>query len=457
MKQNWNKSLYFGGKIMNKKILTLISTGVFAASCFSIAVFSKDNSFSNLVGNATGEPEPEYTLKIDSPLYEGEESGVDYTYVKTGNNNDIKIKYNKLKPFQTEEGARYTTGFNSLVDGSYIEIVQNNSIHGLTGIKQVVIKAFNLVDTSRLRIHYGWENGVMEGYEEIIVSDARDYDYVVSLDDGPSYIKIEAVSSYLAIVPLHEIDITYSCSKQTNPYATVGDFKLHRVENHYEVTRYTGESTSITGIPSEVNELPVTTIGENFIVDIGKENITSVTLPDSITTLGFRAFYRAKKLTTINLDKVTHISNQAFYMFKEDESQLKGLNLGSVTYIGEMAFQNCYLSDDQYTFNSLSVWIDNYAFKDTEVRAIFFPSDSNASVEIRYQAFYGCTHLLFATFPVNITALQGGAFENCSSLATLRYYGTTTQWNNISKTSGWNTNIYAKTIRCIASGESVDL
>jgi hypothetical protein len=71
-------------------------------------------------------------------------------------------------------------------------------------------------------------------------------------------------------------------------------------------------------------------------------NITSVTLPNTLTTIGERAFYRCYALNSITLpDSLTTIGKRAFYRC----NALNSITIPSlVTTIGENAFGNTPLS-----------------------------------------------------------------------------------------------------------------
>ncbi len=86
-------------------------------------------------------------------------------------------------------------------------------------------------------------------------------------------------------------------------------------------------------------------------------NLTSITIPDSVTTIGNYAFYCCTKLTSITIpDSVTTIGRYAFY----DCTGLTSVTIGSgVTVISGYAFYNCsklttIIIESEYVYNNLT-------------------------------------------------------------------------------------------------------
>ena len=119
----------------------------------------------------------------------------------------------------------------------------------------------------------------------------------------------------------------------------------------------------------------------------------SVTIPDSVTSIGGSAFYNCKGLTSITIpDSVTSIGEFAF----SECGSLADVTMGSgVTSIGECAFYDC-----------------------TGLTSVTIP-DSVTS--IGDYAFYGCTGLTSVTIPESVTSIGGSAFSCCASLASVNY------------------------------------
>ena len=75
------------------------------------------------------------------------------------------------------------------------------------------------------------------------------------------------------------------------------------------LTSYTGSATDVI-VPSEIDGYAVTALGEGLFKD---SSVTSVTLPASVTSIGWFAFYGCAALQTVTLgEAVTTIGYAAF-------------------------------------------------------------------------------------------------------------------------------------------------
>lgn len=169
--------------------------------------------------------------------------------------------------------------------------------------------------------------------------------------------------------------------------ATEGGFTYIVSSNAAMVTAYSGTETEVV-IPDTLGGYPVTKIGGNAFQNA---SFTSVTLPDSVTNIGSRAFYGCTGLTQIALPEgLTTISSYAFY----NCTGLTRVNIpGSVKTIGIHAFAGC--------LNLRSVTLNE------------------GIEEIGYGAFYDCTNLPSIDIPASVKTIDSYAFGNCLSLASL--------------------------------------
>ena len=168
---------------------------------------------------------------------------------------------------------------------------------------------------------------------------------------------------------------------------TFGDWQYSVTNGQAAITGYTGSGGAVT-IPSSVNGVSVTSIGQNAFFN--RTNLTSVTIPDSVTSIGLNAF-RQNSLTSITIgNSVTSIGGSAFLLC----SNLTSVTIpNSVTSIGLSAFQVCT--------NLTSVTI------------------GNSVTSIGGSAFSGCTSLTSLTIPNSVTSIGGSAFSGCSNLTSV--------------------------------------
>lgn len=82
---------------------------------------------------------------------------------------------------------------------------------------------------------------------------------------------------------------------------------------------------------------------------------------------------------------------------------------------------------------------DNYgAFEYTSVTSVVLPESLEV---IGARSFAKCRKLTDVVIPASVTSIGYYAFGECASLTHIYYSGTQEQWNAISKTAGWDTDI----------------
>ena len=120
-------------------------------------------------------------------------------------------------------------------------------------------------------------------------------------------------------------------------------------------------------------------------------NIKSVTIPDSVTSIGNYAFSYCSGLTSITIpNSVTSIDKYAF----SGCTGLTSVTIGdSVTSIGEGAFYGC-----------------------TGLTSVTIP---DSVTRIGKSAFSGCTGLMSITIPDSVTSIGKSAFEGSTSLTSV--------------------------------------
>ena len=167
------------------------------------------------------------------------------------------------------------------------------------------------------------------------------------------------------------------------------------------VAAYKGTATKIR-IADTYNGLPVTTIYGKAFYQNGV--ITSVIIPDSVTSIGYYAFRDCSSLTGVVIgDSVTSIGDYAFYYC----SNLTGIKVDSNNANYKDINGNLYTKDGKTLIQ--------YAIGKSDIH--FVIPDSVTS--IGYSAFYGCDSLTGVVIPDSVTSIGDRAFASCDSLTSV--------------------------------------
>ena len=179
-----------------------------------------------------------------------------------------------------------------------------------------------------------------------------------------------------------------------------------------------GHYTAPTGeliIPDSVNNrghwYKVVSIDDSTFYE---RDLTSISIPNSVTNIGEYAFWECSSLTSINIsNSVTHIGSGAF----SDCSSLTSINIpNSVTDIGFGAFVGCSSLTSISIPNSVT-GIDAYTFFGcSSLTSISIP---DSVTNIGKYAFYGCSSLTSISIPDSVTFIGPYAFYGCSSLTSI--------------------------------------
>ena len=143
--------------------------------------------------------------------------------------------------------------------------------------------------------------------------------------------------------------------------------------------------------------------------------LASVTIPNSVTFIGYAAFSHCLSLTSVTIgSSVTSIGDHAF----NHCSRLTSITIpNSVTSIGNSAFQNCY-SFTSVTIGSSVTFIGSSAFSGcTGLTSITIP---NSVTSIGSSAFSECSGLTSVTIGNNVKSIDSHTFGGCNNLTSMK-------------------------------------
>jgi hypothetical protein len=209
---------------------------------------------------------------------------------------------------------------------------------------------------------------------------------------------------------------------------TYGDWTYSVENNQATITGYTGAGGAVT-IPSEVNGVPVKKVGNWWPPIFGYPNssVTSITIPNSVTSIGNYAFYGCTSLTSVTIpNSVTSIGNYAFYGC----SSLPSLTIpNSETSISFGAFISCTslpISDDfRYVIKGDTIYLAAY----TGVGSVVHIPNTINSLPVKEIGSISSSTITILIIPENVIKIGDRAFSGCPALVSvqlsegLRYIG----------------------------------
>ena len=172
-------------------------------------------------------------------------------------------------------------------------------------------------------------------------------------------------------------------------------------------------------------------------------DITSITLPNSITSLGNNCFDACTNLISVKLpNNITSLGDNTFSNCRK----LSSIKLpDTLTSLGKYCFSHCYLTS-LILPNSITTLEEGCFFGCENIETITLPTNITNLPELCFEyckklskitlhegitslgisCFQGCTSLTSIILPKGITSLKTDCFHKCSNLITV-----TCQWENL--------------------------
>ena len=340
-----------------------------------------------------------------------------------------------------EYGAFYgCSGLTSIVIGNNVTSIGDYAFYGCNGLTSIVIG--NNVTSIGDYAFYGC-NGLTSIVIGNNVTSIGNYAFSgcsgltsITIPNSVTSIGNRAFWGCTGLKEVHISDIAAWCSIGfSNAYAN----PLYYAKNLY----LNGELVTEITIPNSVTSI-------EYGAFYGCSGLTSIVIGNNVTSIGDYAFYGCNGLTSIVIgNNVTSIGDYAFYGCNGLTSIVIGNN---VTSIGIYAFYNCtglktVINCSNLTFTKGSSnygYVACYATKVInapnavidgdfiwcklngantlacylgEVAELTLPADYNGeNYVIGNEAFKGCTGLTSITIPNSVTSIGSGAFYNCYGL-----------------------------------------
>ena len=195
-------------------------------------------------------------------------------------------------------------------------------------------------------------------------------------------------------------------------------------EYHKETETYTGEFIIPETVKYGNDIYKVVRIGDYAFDDC--TSLTSVTIPEGVTSIGSSAFSGCRSLTSVTIPEgVTSIGGWAFQFC----TSLTSVTIPEgVTSIELWAFSGCS-SLASVTIPEGVTSIRTFAFSGcSSLTSVTIPEGVTS---IESSAFSDCSSLTSVTIPESVTSIGGFAFAHCSSLTSITIPETVTSisWN----------------------------
>ena len=266
-------------------------------------------------------------------------------------------------------------------------------------------------------------------------------------------------------------------------YVEIDGIRYAIADNEASVSRCDRSRAGNVAIPSTVSyngvAYPVTAIGSyafngcqqltevtipNSVISIGKnafagcQSLTSMTIPNSVTIIDTYAFDDCIGLTSVSIgNSVTTIGSSAFFhcdgltsivvasgnMTYDSRDNCNAIietasNTlivgcmrtaipGSVTAIGDWAFGGCVGLTSVSIPNSVTSIASGAFYECSALQSVSIP---NSVKSITYATFFGCSSLSSVTIPASVTSIDEIAFLSCTSLSSVTIPASVTSIGN---------------------------
>ena len=313
----------------------------------------------------------------------------------------------------------YTSGMTDCIIESEITEIGCNMFSGCYALSSLTLPA-TVTSTSsnsfqyceKLKeIHFG---GTTEQWKAVSIYSWGNVpdDVIIYCTDGKVDKNGNVTKYETRVVCTYNVTQTTGNTQLTYESLTLSNHFTSMEVDGTEVTLATGYTFTTTGEHTVKFTLKdSTTIGNQAFYNC--KSLTSVTIPNSVTTISGDAFCNTSLISVTIPDSVTSIGNNAF----RECSRLTSVTIGNgVTSIGNYAFSNCRILTS-VTIGSGVTSIEDFAF--SYCTGLTSVTIGSSVTNIGNQAFEYCSGLTSVTIPDSVTSIGDSAFNGCENLTSV--------------------------------------
>ena len=172
---------------------------------------------------------------------------------------------------------------------------------------------------------------------------------------------------------------------------------------------------SIYGLKSITFGTGITSIGD--YVFYNNQRLESIVIPNSITSIGSNSFAGCSILTSVAFQTTSQLTEIKSYAFGSCTALESFVIPNSVTLMGSNIFESCYNLTSVTTGTGLRSIPYSFLYNISSIKHVDITGTNVTSISD--SAFSGCTGLTSVSIPNSVTSIGDYAFANCRSLTSV--------------------------------------